>query len=214
MKALIIGAAPVDGSGSLIRSLATVCDMVIAADAAAEWCIAAGVVPDVAVGDFDSASPGALERLKQQRVNVVCFPAEKDASDLDLAIVIAREAGATELVFSACTSGRLDHTLAALGGVIAGADLHPVIREPHLSAWTLSSDVEKRLDLVLPIHTTVSIFALGDALGVTLEGFRYPLVDATLHSLSSHGLSNITMSDKVTVTVASGTLLVIASLDV
>lgn len=213
MKALIVGAAPVLGSDVLVRELAAECDLVVAADAAAEWCIAAGVAPDIAVGDFDSALPGAVERLSQAHVDVRRFSAEKNKSDLDLAVDAARAAGATELVLSACTSARLDHTLGTVGTAAANADLHPVIREPHLNAWVIASGLHGCTRLALPPRTTVSVFALGEARGVTLGGFRYALNRATLGSLSSQGLSNVSVEDEATVSVESGTLLVITSRD-
>ncbi len=213
MIAMIVGAAPVAGSEALIAGLAKECQLVVAADAAGEWCISAGVVPDIAVGDFDSARPGAEKRLRGAGVRVLRFPAEKDESDLDLAVAAAREAGATRLVFSACTSARLDHTLAALGTVAANADLHPTVREPHLTAWAVTSTDDGCLALTLPAGTTVSVIAIGEASGVTLDGFMYPLADATLDPLSSRGISNVTTGDSSTVRVGSGTLLVVASGD-
>jgi thiamine pyrophosphokinase len=214
MKALIVGAAPVTGSESLLCELAAECDLVVAADAAAEWCVAAGVMPSLAVGDFDSAVSGAPDRLRSRGITVVEFPPEKDRTDLDLAVTIACDAGATALVFTACTAARIDHTLAALGTMSAHADLCPVLREPHMSAWVVSPAAEIPFALSLPIGTTISVIPIGQVSGVTLTGFKYPLDQATLEPLSSHGLSNVTVDSRVTVSVRSGTLFVMQARDV
>lgn len=210
MRALVVGAAPTEGSPGLVRRLAATSDLVVAADGAAEWCIQHGVVPHIAVGDFDSALPGAPRRLSHAGVEVMRYPAEKDESDLDLAVTVAREHGATALLLTACTGYRLDHTLATLGTLVAHSDLHPEIAEPDLSAWTVDSAFGGGLRIDLPVGTTVSVMAIGNASGVTLTGMRYPLEDADLGPLSSLGLSNVMADTGATVTVTDGVVLVIA----
>jgi len=169
-----------------------------------------GITPDIAVGDFDSSAPGAQDRLRASGVQVQEFSAEKDESDLDLAVRAAREAGSDQVVFTACAAGRLDHTLAVLGTVGESADLDAELHEPELDVWTVADSMPSGRTLELPIGSTVSIFAVGDATGVTLDGFVYGLDDATLRALSSLGLSNRTQSSHVTVCVREGTLLVMS----
>lgn len=213
MKALVIGAAPVDGSADLVAELAAHADLVVSADAAGEWCMGLGITPHIAVGDFDSSQPGAAERLTAAGVDVRRYPADKDHSDLDLAVAAAREAGATQIVLTACTSRRLDHTLGAIGTAMPVAGLDIRIVEPHLSAWVLDSATRPCVRLTLPKGTLVSVLALGPADGVSLSGLRYPLDRDHLSALSSRGLSNASVADVVTVRVESGRLLVIASRD-
>ena len=53
----------------------------------------------------------------------------------------------------------------------------------------------------------------GDAKGITLEGFKYPLADANVKSFSSLGISNEIQADCGKIWVNEGTLLVIEARD-
>jgi len=66
-----------------------------------------------------------------------------------------------------------------------------------------------RAHLELPIGTTVSLLALQGACGgVSVDGVRWPLVDADLAPAVGLGVSNETTDDAVEVTVMSGVLTV------
>jgi thiamine pyrophosphokinase len=212
MRTLVVGAAPVPGEYAFYNALLAEAHEVIAADAAAEWCVALGRVPDVAVGDFDSAEPGAAERLTALGVDVTCFPTDKDVSDLDLAVATARGRGARSVTLTACAHLRLDHTLAALGTLMGTADLDGELVEPEFAAWPLDADSRRVIHLVGPTGALVSVFSIGGtAEGVTLDGFRFPLDDAVLPPLSSLGLSNALRSSSASVALGHGRLLVMAT---
>lgn len=119
----IVGASPAADDRDFYRALLAGSEAVIAADAAGEWCVALGRVPDLTIGDFDSAADGAVARLVAAGSRVVELPAEKDVSDLDAALERARRLGAQAVTFTAAFSDRIDHTLAALGTVLSAADL-------------------------------------------------------------------------------------------
>jgi thiamine pyrophosphokinase len=211
VRAVVAGAAPRPGGDAYYAALLSQADVVVAADAAAEWCVALGRTPDVAVGDFDSAVRGAPERLRALGIGVVAFPAEKDSSDLELAVVEARRRGTTSLALTAASSLRLDHTLATLGLLSTIADLAGEIAEPDLAVWALDGEARPSLRLGGHRGATVSVFAVGGrARGVTLEGLRYPLTGATLEPLSGLGLSNEIVSDAAVVRVEQGRLLVMS----
>jgi len=205
---LIVGAAPVAGFDDYYRRLLGEHPVVLAADAAGEWCAGLGRVPDVVIGDFDSAAPGAAERLVALGARIVSAPVHKDESDLDLCVAHARECGAASLAFTAAFSERVDHTLCAFGTVLAGADLDATVFEPTFSAWTVSGPSPRTLTLVP--GTTFSVLAPGGASGVSIRGGRYPLVDGVLPPLSSRGLSNVSESSEVVIGCRSGVLLVVA----
>jgi thiamine pyrophosphokinase len=212
MRALVVGAVPVPDNEAFYVALARTGDLVVAADAAAEWLLALGVRPDVAVGDFDSARPGAVERLETQGIPVVAFPAEKDETDLELAVAEARARGATGITLTAAFADRLDHTLAALGVLARAADLLGEAREPHMTGWALDGSVRPSLEVRLPAGSLLSVFAiLGPVRGVSLDGLAYPLEHSMLEPLSGLGVSNVVSGPVVRVSVAEGTLVVLAS---
>src|SRR5690348_8693886 len=68
--------------------------LVIAADSGLGVATALGVHVDHLVGDMDSVDAGAVERAEASGTTVDRHPAEKDATDLALALDAALERGA------------------------------------------------------------------------------------------------------------------------
>ncbi len=208
---LIVGASPATGSAEVVASLSREADLVVAADAAGEWLLENGVRPDVVVGDFDSARPGATERLDAAGIPIVTAPVAKDASDLDLCVGHARRRGADEIVFTACLGGRLDHTLANLGAIARCADLRARLIEPRLTIHALDGVHRPSVRLQLTPATPVACVAVSPCDGVVLRGLRYPLTDAHLEPLASLGISNEAVDPEVMIGVRTGTLLVMVT---
>lgn len=203
---LVVGAAPVEGEEEFYRGLLGGALSVVAADAAGEWCTALGRTPDLVVGDFDSALPGAEARLVAAGSEVARFPADKDATDLELAIRAAQDRYAKPIVVTASFSRRVDHTLAALGALVrAGAGAR--ILEPGWTAAVCGAASPVVLDA--PAGATFSVIAIGDATGVNVTGAAWPLADEPLAALSGRGVSNLADGGPLCVSVGSGTLVII-----
>ncbi|MGB4593172.1 MAG: thiamine diphosphokinase [Coriobacteriia bacterium] len=212
-EALIVGAAAVPGAEEFYARILRDADIVIACDAAGEWCLSLGRRPDLVVGDFDSACPGARERLEARGIPVRAYPVEKDASDLDIALTHARDMGAARVCFTGAFSGRLDHTLAALGTLQLAEDMAPRILEPGFRAWLLSGRTRPSIEFSVDSEATISVLALEASHGVTVTGMKYPLRGASVGVLSSLGISNTATGPVAGVSLITGTLLVIVSSD-
>jgi thiamine pyrophosphokinase len=186
-------------------------DLVIAADSGAQWIENLGVRPNLVVGDMDSIDPRLLARLRAQGVEIETQPAEKDASDAELAISRAVARGADQVVVVGALGGeRLDHELANLL-LLADPRWHGIelrIVRGGTTAWSLDGGNRRELgeaagDLVTLLPLT------GDATGVRTNGLRYPLAGETLRSGQSRGLSNEVEHVPASVSLEGGTLLVI-----
>jgi thiamine pyrophosphokinase len=209
--ALIVGAAPETGADSFYGRIIAAAEFVIAADGGLLVCEQARRVPDVCVGDFDSAPADAVERAAAAGAEVIPFPAQKDVSDLDLSLVVARERGFDRVVFTAAFAGRIDHALVAFGTALRAADLLAECHERRWRAFVL--DARHRAELVLheTPGSTISIIALAGTATVTASGFVYPLEMTDLSPLSSHALSNVAADGSQLVRVHAGAALVIAN---
>jgi thiamine pyrophosphokinase len=208
VRALIVAAAPAVGTAAVVARLAQESDVTIAADGGAAVCADAGVVPEVIIGDFDSLDATVRDDLAERGAVLQAYPADKDVSDLDLALEEASRRGATEALVTAAFGQRLDHTLAAVGSLARYAPLRPELVEPDAHGWTLSPGGRDTLLLREP-NATFSIIALDGAATVTATGVRWPLEDAALPPLSSWAMSNVTESADARVSVSSGTILVL-----
>lgn len=186
-------------------------DLVIAADGGARWPEEHGRVPDLVVGDLDSLDTQTVARLVRQGSRVERHPAAKDASDTELALAAAFEAGADSVVLLGALRGpRLDHELANL----------LILAHPSFAARELSlvrGETRARcvrggetLTIEAEVGETVSLFPVGgDAIGVTTRGLRYPLNGETLAMGSTRGLSNDVLEPPASVRLQVGALLVL-----
>jgi len=188
---------------ALLRSCAEECDLTIAADRGLAAFARAGLMPDLLVGDMDSVDASLLERfggVEQRRLN--CIKDDTDGVDA-MDIAIAR--GAQRITLLGALGGRLDHALANLM-LLVRAQNHGV------SAQILDESVRIiRVDGSAVLHgakgDTVSLLPLGQAEGVSLEGFFYPLSDHTLNSDHPLGVSNVVTHEEARVSVRTGDLL-------
>ncbi len=210
MKTLVVASlAPCDPG--FLADLAAGCDLIVAADGGGAACLAAGIVPDLIVGDLDSLATRDETRLRQAGTRFVTFPAEKDVTDLDLALDEAKAAGTTEVLLTGVLGERLDHTLASLGALVRHAALRPAVVETDMRAWVLSSGGRSSLNLV-GLDAVVSLFALGAPATVTCRGMRYALSAEVLGPLDSRGLSNVITADNAAVEVHDGVLVALSVL--
>lgn len=209
MKALVVAAAPVEGSVELVARLARDHDLVIAADGGGALCQAADVTPDVLVGDFDSLDADVRDSLANSGTKILSHPADKDATDLELALGEAASRGARCLSLTAASTGRLDHTLGALAAAAHMAHLLPRLVEPDLSAWLLSTQGRDSISLV-GVGGTVSLVPWGGSAVSSASGLRWPLTRETLAATSARTLSNVIEAEPAIVAVHSGLLWVLA----
>jgi thiamine pyrophosphokinase len=201
--------------GSLLPGLARAIDVArftIAADGGLHHAERAGREVDVIVGDLDSVHPAGLDRAIAGGTEVLRHPAEKDATDLALALdlVLERWDGTTapEVLVVGGHGGRVDHLLANL--LLLASERYAGLR---IGAWLGMDRVDVVRDTIViggSIGATVSLLAAhGPASGVSTRGLRFPLTEATLGPGSSLGVSNELAADEATITIGSGVLLVV-----
>jgi thiamine pyrophosphokinase len=70
--------------------------LIIGVDAGCDYLLQNLMIPDFAVGDFDSASPDILKKLTEKTEIRKSIP-EKDKSDTELAIDLCQELGCTTI---------------------------------------------------------------------------------------------------------------------
>lgn len=199
--AVAVGGDPVDPG--LAQRLPPF-DLVIAADSGLHTARRLGLATDLLVGDLDSVDHALLD----DDLEVERHPRAKDQTDIELALDRARDHGATRVVVLSGGGGRLDHALANVL-VLAAERYAGMAVEAHVGAARLAV-VRGRHDLHDEAGATISLFAVGGpAYGVTTEGLRWALHDATLAPLSSLGVSNEFEGGPAAVTVRDGVVLAV-----
>jgi thiamine pyrophosphokinase len=192
------------------RALISPKDYVVAADGGALALERWKLLPHLVVGDMDSLGDAGVERFARQGIPVVKFSANKDESDLELAVAQAIAAGATDIVLLGALGGeRLDHEAANLL-LLADPGYDGVRLEARRGALRIRPiRGEGSLSLAGPVGALVTLLPVnGDAEGVATEGLRFPLREETLRFGRARGLSNEIESLPAKVTVRKGSLLV------
>jgi thiamine pyrophosphokinase len=167
---------------------------------------------DHLVGDLDSADPELVAMAEAGGTVVHRHLADKDATDLELALDLIRcevapATGLDRLLVVGSGGGRLDHLLADLlalaspltAGLRVAARLGPAtatVVRPSQPAL-LHGAVGDLLSL-LPMH--------GPVAGVTTTGVRWPLLDADLVAGTTRALSNELLEPVATVGLRAGVL--------
>jgi len=213
-RVLLVADGDVDGVLLRERLSAAEPPTVIAADGGAASILDAGFRPHLVVGDFDSLPAERREELEALGVELRISRPDKEESDMELCLSAAVELDPrTITIVGALGLVRPEHTVA---NVLLLAD-------PRLDGRDVA--IEGRGSVMRRIGTAngagaislagevgdfVSLFALGDAVeGVTTDGLRFPLTDATLPIGPSRGLSNELIGRRARVTSRRGRLLVI-----
>jgi len=188
--------------------------LVIAADGGAAKALAAGILPDLVVGDGDSLSAATRAELGQRGVPILAVPMEKDESDTELALRAALERGARTIrIVGALGGPRVEHALANLF-LLAHPDLDGVdvaiVAPPSTIRRIGSAAGPGTIHVEGAPGDHLSLLPLaGPVEGVVTEGLRYPLRDEPLLPGPARGLSNALIGTRATVSVRRGCLLVI-----
>lgn len=177
---------------------------VVAADSGLERAVALGVPVDLVVGDLDSVDPRVLRSAEALGVRVEGHPADKDVTDLELALEAACAEGPDRIFVVGTAAGRLDHLLASVG-VLA----HDRLAQLEVDGWFDGTAVamirDRRRALPVDVGALVSLLPIGGpAHGVDTEGLRWPLHHETLQPHVARGVSNEVVSTPAAVSVARG----------
>ena len=182
--------------------------LVVAADGGARALRTLGIVPHVVVGDLDSLDAPLLAELEAQQVEVQRYPREKDATDLELALQLAAERGATSIDVLGALGGRWDHTLANIW-LLAHPSLLGRSVPLHADRQTLSL-VRDQARIEGKRGDTVSLLPLTPQVhGVSTSGLYYPLHDATLAAEQARGVSNVLIDPPGTLRITDGLLVLV-----
>ena len=215
---LVVSGSPCGVSAGLLRDLAARSERVVAVDSGVRWVLDAGLVPDLLIGDMDSAPADLLARcdgLGVPRVQV--DPVEKDETDLELALAHVRGEGARRVAATNTLGGRIDHELAAMGA-FARCGLDVRCYEDSCTAGFLCDGPDagamprelRPAELGVAAGEEFSVVALWGSARVTQSGVRYPQDGFEVGPLSGLGISNVLESEDALVSVADGRIAVIA----
>ena len=162
--------------------------------------------PNYIIGDLDSITPELRSWLENSPCTVHSYPAEKNETDLELALLFATENYAEPILLFGTLGGRLDQTLANILLLTHPALLNHQIQliTRHEKAWLIfeKGNIDgKAGDLVSLIPLKNDVYF------ESTTGLQYPLNNEVLAFGPARGISNVLMDKVATVTIRSGLLL-------
>ena len=178
-------------------------DLIIAADGGLKYVKELKLAPDLIVGDFDSSKEPENEGCEVMRLSSI-----KDLSDLSEALYEGIDRGYSLFFVYGCTGGRPDHTYSAIQDIARlskkGIRVFMFFRDYVLTAVT-----EGKIEFPETFVGMVSVFAHSDICERVREsGFKYTVADHVLENDTPLGLSNEFTGLPASVSVGSGTLIV------
>lgn len=205
MRAVIIGNGSMhdyDYISSKLRGN----DYIVCADGGYKHAKKLKVKPNVLIGDMDSIEDNDYDG------EVINLPIRKDFTDSDVCIKFIMLKDFEEVMLLGFTGARMDHSITNLMLLkqFTDSEKKAYILDEHNEIYFATRENNiygKKGDIV-------SIIPFGGNLcGITTEGLDYPLNDETLVFGESRGVSNIMSCDKCTITIKSGTGLIIKARD-
>src|SRR5690606_7826498 len=144
---------------------------------------------DLAVGDFDSVSPDALEAARRAGTRIERYQAAKSRTDLAIALDRAVELGGKRIVVLGADGGGRDPFLGNV--LVLGSPSYEGVAIECRMGGARVHVVHDSVDLHGRRGDIVTLLAVnGPAEGVATDGLLYPLAGERLEPGSSRGVSN------------------------
>ncbi|WP_046175095.1 thiamine diphosphokinase [Domibacillus indicus] len=185
----------------------------IGVDRGALYLLERDITPARAFGDFDSITVEEWSRIAAAVPYHIQFPAEKDETDLEIALNDAIKQQPEAIYLYGVTGGRLDHFFGAV----------TLLMKKELECPVFIVDCQNEISIYAPGQTIISrtkkwpyisFFAMSEQVeGLTLSGFKFPLYNYTVQNGSSRCVSNEIIEKKGVFSFRSGILMVIRSCD-
>ncbi len=180
---LLIAAGDI-GDDTALAISCKVASRVIAVDGGVRHLRHLNIIPDVIVGDLDSASDSDLDWGQENGAEIIHLK-DQDTSDLAKALNLCNERKWSHIQIIGIEGGRMDHQLGSLASISdASIDLNI---KSELSKTTLTRLTSKQ-HFQQEFSGTFSLFSFGESV-VTLTGAQWNLENEIV-TFSTQGLSN------------------------
>ncbi len=179
----------------------------VAADGGMRHAATLGVTPEIWVGDFDSTPDDLIAAWPG--VERQPYPVAKNETDGAIAVSVAAERGAKDIVLVGALGGeRSDHALMHLLHAVSLAEDGYAIKltSGEEEAWPV---LPGSREIDLPKGSLFSILGLSPLSGLFIGNVRYPLNDFSLPFGSSRTISNVA-EGPIRLSLASGRAILIA----
>ena len=170
----------------------------VAADGGADRALAAGLMPEAVIGDFDSLSEAARQAIPDARLHEI---AEQETTDFDKCLRLVE---APLMLGVGFMGKRLDHKLAALAGLVRAPGRRCILIGPNDIAFLCPPELRIALDP----GSRFSLFPMGPVRGAS-RGLTWPIDGIDFLPGGRLGTSNRVEGGVVELTMEAPLMLVI-----
>ena len=165
-----------------------------------------------AVGDFDSLSEEEFACVQASCASVCVLSPQKDETDTEVALELAKSYEPTAIHFYYALGGRLDHSFAnvSLLRQLVDQGFDAKLKSPSNELTMLLPGTYEFTHFEQPY---ISFFAVVHVSNLCLQGFKYELANYELKTTDIRCISNEQVSNKVVVSFDEGRLMMINSAD-
>lgn len=178
---------------------------IVACDGASDFLYVNKVMPDVIIGDLDGITKRTLEYYKRKKVSIKKV-VNQNRNDLEKALGYAVLKKYRRVYVIGFSGKRFDHTLNNLS----------VLKKFHKKCDLRLYDnqfemifVNRKIEFDYRKGRVVSLIPMPEAGGVTTKGLKYALKNEKLEFGIREGALNVSVGDRVSISVKKGLLLVI-----
>lgn len=212
-RGLVIAGGELDHSAKNALSQLAPNTITIGVDRGIGFFLQEGVDADYYMGDLDSIDPALIDSIPKERL--MQFPADKNASDLELALDLCLELKLEYVEIFGGTGSRWDHSFSNLLSLdrYRRLGLQIIMKNRKNQAWALPKHSIISVETIQS-YAYLSILPISpEGIVVSIHGVKYPLDHETLAFGKTRGVSNEGIDEEVTIHIEQGTAILVLSSD-
>ena len=186
------------------------CGYIIACDGGLNHIANLDLVPDIIIGDGDSADEVLLKNYIKKGILFESHPADKNDTDLALSMAHALRLNPSSITIYGALGGRPDHQLANIH--VLHMALKKGVNAAIVDEQTYIVLVGDRVIIEKKDYEYISLIPMTtEASGITTNNLLYPLMDETLMIGTTRGISNKFAQSPAIISIKQGILAVICA---
>ena len=198
MQALIITGGHISFEFALKHLKHNTYDTLIACDSGLSFFKTSGIIPNIVIGDFDSADKKDLNWIKEKakdqnnNIEIIELDSVKDDTDTGHGINLAIELGAKEIHLLGATGFRIDHLYANIDllALAYKKSCKVIIYDKFNKIYLTDKNIE--IENNRQYGNFISFFPYTNSVtNLTLMGFKYPLINHNLEKYYNFKASEI-----------------------
>jgi thiamine pyrophosphokinase len=184
-------------------------DCIICADGGANSALKLGIVPDYIIGDIDSARKNTLKKFRKNKKTKIIRDPRQDKTDLELAINLAENLQAKELIILGALGMRIDHELS---NIICLYRIKKGISAKITDERNEIEIVRHEIEISGKKNDVISVIPLDEVKGLTYKGLKWGVKNKNV-KFGWFGTCNKMLGKKAKISLKKGAILVMKAVD-